>query len=119
MELALGKIKFLSDTKIVDKMKDIKSIIGGRKWELTKFIKKLIEEAEDIEKVRVELVKKYGETVDDKVSVSSEKMGLFMEEFNQVLAKKVELPDFKFKSDELDSFSVDDLLTIGEEFIEE
>ena len=114
MIIKLSKVKILKDTKILDKLKTVSTLTPERKWVLTKFIKKINEEFEDLEVVRVDLVKRFGDTTEEGFSVPDSKMDEFLREMQTVLSKEVEVPEFRFSPSEVGEFSIDEMLLMDD-----
>ena len=119
MKIKLGYVKVLYDTELIKKIKAVTSLTSAKKWSLLKLVKKIEAEFTDLEEVRVELVKKYGEKADgDNYKVEGENLNKFITEFNEVLDKEIEVPEFKFTETEVDDFSVEDLMILERYFLE-
>jgi len=122
MIVKLSVIKIIHDMKILDKMRTLSSLTPVRKWGLTKLIKVLNDEFNDLEAVRVDLVKKFGAPKENEAegnySVGPEHMDEFLSEIQTVLEKEITLPDFKLNPEEVADFTIDELLMM-EDFIQE
>ena len=114
MVLKLSKIKIFNDAKIFEKLKGIKDLSPVQKWALTKFVKKVDEELNDLEVVRIDQIKRLGVALDPedtgKLTVPDDKMSEFYELIQTVLNKDIEFPDFKLKPEEVGDFSIQELL---------
>ena len=91
MKLQLGEIRNMKEPMSLLLEKDLPINVS---WRLTKFVKVLDKELGDIEEFRINLVKRLG--VDDKenegaLQVPDEKMGEFIESFNELLMTEIEV----------------------------
>ena len=117
MKLQLGEIRNMKEPMalLLDKNLAIKSA-----WKLTKLVKIFDKELADIEEFRIGLVKKLGtEDNEGALQVPEEKMGEFIDNFNELLMSEI---DIDFEPIEIDTLgdiqvSTKDLLALDRIFV--
>jgi hypothetical protein len=80
---------------------------GSKKFDVLTFMESVNDELKKLEKVRVELIKKYGKADEDnpdKVGIPNDdidNLKKFSEEFSEVLKKEIKLPSLEITKEEL------------------
>jgi len=120
MILKLSVIKILTDKGLVDRFLSMDNLSAVKKFGLSKLVRIFKQETDDLEDLRVNLVRKYGiqstkeGAKEGDYVVPDENMDIFLKEMQTVLDKDIDITDFKFSPEDLDGFTIEEILLLGD-----